>query len=130
MRRLAFCLLLVGATLSLPAVAHHSFALYDMTKQVKLVGTVKEFLWVNPHIVLHLEVPNGSAVEEWVIDGPGVFLLKRKGWSKTTFKPGDKVTVTIGPKRDGSKGGTFVEAILPDGTALRSRDPEAAYPSP
>jgi len=101
-----------------PAFAHHSFAMFDSAKNVELEGTVKEFQWTNPHSWIQLTVmENGKAVE-YSIEGGSPNGLARRGWTRTSFKPGDKVTVTIHPLKDGSKGGSFVKAVKADGTTL------------
>lgn len=112
---MAAALAVVAAT---PAFAHHSFAMFDSAKNVELEGTVKEFQWTNPHSWIQLTVmENGKAVE-YSIEGGSPNGLARRGWTRTSFKPGDKVTVTIHPLKDGSKGGSFVKAVKADGTTL------------
>ena len=90
------------------AQAHHSFAIYDSAHQITIEGTVKEFQWTNPHVWIHVVVKNDQgAEEEWNVECTSVNFLARRGWSKQTFKPGDKVSITLSPLRDGSKGGSF-----------------------
>jgi hypothetical protein len=103
---------------ALPALAHHSFATFDMSKQISLTGTIREFQWQNPHIWIYLVVQDGEKTQEWEVEGGSLVGLKRDGWSKDAFKPGDKVTISIHPKRDGSRGGSFVEGITADGKKL------------
>jgi len=106
MKHLKLLALLV--LLPLAASAHHSFAIYDSTHQVTIEGTVKEFQWTNPHVWIHVMVKNDKgAEEEWAIECTSVNFLTRRGWSRQTFKPGDKVSITLSPLRDGSKGGSF-----------------------
>jgi Family of unknown function (DUF6152) len=88
--------------------AHHSFAIYDSSHQVTIEGTVKEFQWTNPHVWIHVLARNGKGVEEeWNVECTSVNFLTRRGWSRHTFKSGDKVSITLSPLRDGSKGGSF-----------------------
>ena len=102
-----------------PALAHHSFAMFDQSKDVTLKGTVTEFQWTNPHAFIHIEVPNDSGAQEvWQVELNSPNNLKRQGWKSTSVKTGDKVTLVIKPLRDGSKGGLFVSMKLPDGTVL------------
>jgi hypothetical protein len=101
------------------AFAHHSFAMFDQTRQLPLQGTIREFQWTNPHAWIHIEVPTdagGSVV--WIIELNSPNNLKRQGWKSSTLKPGDKATVVINPLRDGTKGGLFVSVTLPDGSVL------------
>jgi len=108
-----------GAGLGGPAAAHHSFAMFDRTRTVDLVGVVKEFQWTNPHTWLQLDAPNAQGeVQEWSIEGNSTGTLSRMGWRPGSFKPGDKVTVKIYPMKDGSTGGSFVGAILANGSTL------------
>jgi hypothetical protein len=101
------------------AYAHHSFAMFDATKQETLAGTVKEFQWTNPHawILLMVSNPQGQ-LDQWAIEMGGPGGLARQGWVPKTLTPGMKVDVMIHPLRDGSHGGQFVAITLPDGTKL------------
>lgn len=101
------------------ASAHHSFEMFDRTKTVALSGTVKEFQWTNPHCWIQLLVPgvDGTTVE-WGIELDSPRSLIRTGWKPRLVKPGDKVTVTIHPKRDGSDAGGYVSGTAADGSAL------------
>ncbi len=107
------------ATTALPALAHHSFSMFDAQKEVVLEGTIKEFQWTNPHVWIQLLVPgaNGSVVE-WSVEGGSPNLVGRQGWKRNTFKPGDKVVIRINPMRNGEPGGSFVGATLGDGRVL------------
>lgn len=103
--------------------AHHSTGMFDQTKTVKLVGTVKQFQWTNPHSWIQLDVANAEGVkEEWSIEGNSPNQLIRLGWRPGTLKPGDTVTVLARPMRDGAKGALFVEITLADGTVLKQYD--------
>jgi hypothetical protein len=110
-----------GALAGIPAAsAHHSFAMFDRTKDVKLDGTVKEWQFTNPHSWLQLAVVENGNPVEYGIEGSSVNTLLRIGWGPKTFKPGDKISVIINPLRDGTKGGAFVKATLPDGRIISS----------
>ena len=103
----------------LPAVAHHSFAMFDSSKVVTMQGTVKELEWVNPHVWLHLMIPdNTGAMKEWAFEMNAVALQMAAGWRADSVKPGDKVTVEINPLKDGTRGGALLWATLPDGRRL------------
>src|ERR1700684_3451478 len=85
-----------------PAYAHHSGAMFDRTKETKIVGTVTEFQWTNPHASFKVDVlGDDGKTATWSIEMNGPNNLIRAGWKRTTIKPGDKVTVTINPLRDG-----------------------------
>ena len=101
------------------ASAHHSFAMFDRTKRVTLVGTVKAFQWTNPHSWVQLSVAGAQGeAEEWSIEALSPNVLGRQGWKRNTLNPGDKVSVVINPLRDGSKGGNLVAVTLANGETL------------
>ena len=99
----------IGATAASPTVlAHHSFAMYDSTRQVTIDGVIKEVQWTNPHVWIQVLVKNAAgAEEEWGIECTSVNFMTRRGFHKHTLKPGDKVSVTLSPLKDGSHGGAF-----------------------
>jgi Family of unknown function (DUF6152) len=99
------------------ALAHHSFAMFDQSKEVTVQGTVKEFRWTNPHVFIQLMVKNDSGGEdEWSIEMTSPEHLVRVGWKPVTVKPGDKITLVIHPMRDGSvKGGQYLSGTGPGG---------------
>ena len=114
--RLAMLAALCVAT---SAFAHHSFAMFDQSKQVTLKGTVREFQWTNPHAWIHLDVPNASGgVDSWQVELNSPNNLKRQGWKSTSLTAGEKVTLMLNPLKDGTKGGLFISVTLPDGTVL------------
>ena len=115
--RLAFAL--ASATVALPAFAHHSFAMFDQSKEVTLHGVVREFQWTNPHAFIHIEVPNESGGKDnWQVELNSPNNLTRQGWRSTSVKVGDPVTLVLNPLRDGTKGGLFVSVTLPNGKVL------------
>src|ERR1044071_2394 len=93
------------------AAAHHSFSAFDVTTQKSITGTVKQVDWTNPHIWLWIDVPNekGSA-DTYGFEGMSPNFLARRGWTRTTLKAGDKITIQYRPMKDGSKGGMFMTA--------------------
>jgi hypothetical protein len=119
-RTAAVLIILAGAFLAAQtALAHHSAAMFDAQKVKELNGTIKEFQWKNPHVWIQLYVQNSAGVkEEWSIEGGGPNSLSRQGWRPTTFKPGDPVTIKVNPMKDGSTGGQFIGAKLPDGKTI------------
>ena len=106
------------------AVAHHSPAVFDRTKEVKLTGVVKEFRWSNPHSFIELSVANGKGgTDAWAVEMDGPSYLVKAGWKSNTIKAGDQVTVTIHPLRTDEKAGQFVSITLPNGQVLGNRTP-------
>ena len=114
----------VLAALAVPApaaLAHHSAASFDMAHPVMATGTVKDFYWADPHCWIHLMVPNGhGGNDEWEIEGSGVGMLSRHGWTINSLKPGDKVTVMMAPRRDGGHSGTFFRVTAANGAILQT----------
>ncbi len=103
MRSLMLTVLLVAAAVP-AAVAHHSTSMFDMANPVTLTGTVAAFDWANPHSYIRLDVTDASGtVVRWDIETHAISLLSRKGWTRSSFAPGDLVTVTGGQLRDGKK---------------------------
>ncbi len=104
--------------------AHHSAAMFDMTKTFTVQGTVKEFQYTNPHSWLQVLVtsPDGKTVE-WGFETEGPSTLLRVGIKSKTFRPGDKVTVVAHPMRDGRPAGAWVSATTADGTVYNLRPP-------
>jgi hypothetical protein len=92
-----------------PALAHHSFAMFDGEKKVTLEGTVKDFQWTNPHSWIMLTVLDDAGQPQlWAIEMGGPGGLARQGWASTT----------LNPLKDGSNGGQFMAITLPDGTQM------------
>jgi Family of unknown function (DUF6152) len=111
---------ITALALAAPALAHHSFAMFDQEKVVSLTGAVRELEWVNPHSWLRVMVENPQThqPQQWSIELASTGQQARIGWTKETVKPGDKVTIEINPLKDGARGGTLLSIVLPDGTRL------------
>jgi hypothetical protein len=104
---------------ALPAFAHHGASEYDMTKIISVHATVTELQYVNPHTLLVFTVKDdsGKAVE-WTGELPSPNLLSRRGWSRSTVKPGDQVTVIGAIAKNGEKGMQIKKLVFPDGHEL------------
>jgi MYXO-CTERM domain-containing protein len=107
--------LLVAVLVPRAAHAHHSFAMYDSTKLVTVDGSVTNFQWTNPHVLLWVtgSTTAGEAPSLWTIElptSPGN--LGRMGWSKHSLKGSDHVIVELNPLRDGRQGGSFKKATI------------------
>jgi hypothetical protein len=98
--------------------AHHSYAMFDSTKQLSLQGNVREFQWTNPHCFIQLQAQRSGATEEWSIQMDNPRSMYRRGWRPGTIKAGDKLTIVIHPTRDGSHSGRYMSAVGPDGKPL------------
>ena len=112
----AASVLLVGGS----ALAHHSNAHFDQTKTITLTGRVMEFHLVNPHSYIYLDVTdaNGRKIEWSLETGGGVGRLIRANWRADSMKPGDTITATLHPLKDGTNGGLLATVKLPNGTVL------------
>ena len=96
------------------AFAHHSFAMFDQDKEVKLVGTIKEVQWTNPHIwvqVIAKDPASGQNVE-WSIEGGSPNGLTKRGWHHNMMKPGDQIIVVIHPLKSGEHGGSLMNLTV------------------
>jgi len=99
------CLLITLVLLcGVPAVAHHAFsAVFDSQKPVKMTGTVTKVEWQNPHIWFYIDVKDDSAkTANWAFEMASPNLLMRNGWSRSSLKTGDTVTVDGFRAKDGS----------------------------
>jgi hypothetical protein len=95
---------------AVPALAHHSGAMFDDERVIELKGTVKTLQWTNPHVWLQVVVEAHGTATEWSLEGGSPNSLSRQGWRSTTFKPGDVIAVRLNPMRDGAPGGRFIGA--------------------
>jgi hypothetical protein len=111
--RLSVPILCVCAMLeySTPASAHHSYAMYDRSKEVRLEGVVKEFQFTNPHIFIEMVVGSGAAAKSYSVEGTSTGILRRAGWTYNLLKPGDRISVLINPLKDGRSGGGFLSMV-------------------
>ena len=111
--------LALAMLLAISAQAHHSFTMFDMTKQVTIVGTVTGFEWTNPHSYIEIDVPDeAGAVKHWSIEMGSPSILQQSGWKFSSLKKGDKTTLVINPLKDGRAGGFLNTATLPTGKVL------------
>lgn len=108
-----FCLLTFSVS------AHHSAAMFDLEKEIKVEGIVQKFQFTNPHVWIHLAVTDENGNEKvWKIEALNPNALKRKGWKRNSFVPGDKVSLTFYPAKSGDPKGYFIRATTADGTQL------------
>ncbi len=113
------------------AFAHHSFAMFDQDKTVTLKGTVKEFEWTNPHSWIRLMVADADGKNhEYAFEMGSPARSTFDGWKKDTLKPGDVITVTMHPLKDGSRGGMYLSAVLPNGQKLGRTGPAVGVITP
>jgi Family of unknown function (DUF6152) len=117
-RALAFAGIAV-AIYAVPALAHHSFAMFDGEQKVTLEGTVKAFQWIYPHSWILLMVRNSEGqLEQWPIEMGSPGGLAKEGWLPKTLTPGMNVTAVIHPLKDGTHGGQYLSVTFADGRTL------------
>lgn len=114
--RTIFCLQIIAATLAATgAAAHHSFtAEFDAKQPFKLTGTVTKVEWTNPHMFFYVDIADEKtgATTNWAFEMGGVNALMHAGWTRTSLKIGDRVTVEGSRARDGSALGSVGTVIL------------------
>jgi hypothetical protein len=105
--------------------AHHGNAAFDTSKRVSLKGTVVQWLWANPHCVLTFDVKDdkGNVVRWSGETGGGVGFGQANHWRRDSLKPGDEVTVTVTPAKNGTPIGRIEKVVFPDGRTLTSAIP-------
>ena len=114
-----FLALTVLLTVSGVAYAHHGTEAYAMDKKVMLKGVIAQFEWTNPHSQVHLDVTDDQGnVTHWNFESQPPSILTHAGWTKNSLKPGDEVTLTFHPVKNGASVGVLMSVTLPDGTDL------------
>ncbi len=105
----------------MPLLAHHGTGTsYDMTKELTLSGTVTQFLWANPHVLIYVDVTDDQGkVVNWGGELNNPRFIARQGFSKDTLKPGDKVTLTGNPSKAGTTRIVIDKIKLPDGRTVK-----------
>lgn len=99
--------------------AHHGQAVYDEEHPIVIKGTVTSFMWVNPHCFLNVDVKdNKGNVVQWTAETVNPGKLIRAGWTKDSVKPGDQVTLTLTPARNGAHLGHFYRLVFANGKEL------------
>ena len=114
---LASTLIAIGLASIAPVLAHHSFAPYEPTLQLKLSGVVTEFKWVNPHVYIEIDAVDAKTGDKrhWLVECASTSILNRAGWRFNMIKPGDHITVIASPLRTGEPGALLKQLVLADG---------------
>ena len=122
MKRFAFAALAAVLAGAVPAGAHHSFAMFDNSKQVEVTGTVKDFQYTNPHSWIIVLVPGADGkVVEWGFEAEGPSTLLRSGIKKSSVVAGDRVVAKAFPMRDGRPAGALISLKKSDGSMVTFR---------
>lgn len=104
------------------ASAHHAFNMYDNSKYASLTGTVKNFTWKNPHVMIDYVADTPEGLREWSIELSSPNIIGRRGWSAKSLKSGDKAPLVVHQMKDGSRYGLLVSATLPNGQVLKDKN--------
>jgi len=117
-----FCIFSIAGVLpATTAFAHHNPASHYLIKDLITVeGVVTEYRLINPHARIYFDVttPEGE-VQHWLAEGNAAGILKRRGWTKESLKPGDSIKISGYPARDGGHAMDWKLIVLADGTELR-----------
>ena len=109
----------VGLLVSVPLFAHHGGTNLYIDKPVTVKGTVKTWLWSNPHCLLTLDAKGQDGQEvEWILETQAPSAIYPSGYRKDSFKPGDQVTITVQPAKNGRPYGRLSSVVLADGTKI------------
>jgi hypothetical protein len=112
----------VGLIATAPLAAHHGAATFDTGKELKMQGTVTEWVWSNPHCFLKFDVTEqDGTVRHWTVETSNPPDMVNRGWSRRSFKGGEKVTVVVEPVKSGNPVGRLLTVTLPDGKVLSTR---------
>jgi hypothetical protein len=120
MKRLSVIVLMIGFLAgSAPLFAHHGTASYDSDKTFTVTGTVTDYIWSNPHVLLKVDAKDDSGnMQHWVIEAQNPVTQMSHGWTKNTFKQGDEVTLDVTPARNNQPVGIFKGRIVINGKPL------------
>lgn len=114
-----------------PVAAHHGAATFETGKQIALKGTVTEWIWANPHCFLKFNAKDDTGtVRNWVAETQNPVSMTARGWSRSAFKVGDEVTVTLEPAKNGAPVARILSVVLPNGQTLVAVGPQPAAPAP
>jgi hypothetical protein len=109
---------------SAPAIAHHGAATFDTGKELVMEGTVTEWVWSNPHCFLKFEVKDkDGTVRAWTVETSNPPDMVNRGWTRRSFKAGDRVTATVEPVKSGNPVGRLLQVKFADGKTLSTRGP-------
>ena len=122
-KRLMMLALAAAGALAVPSLvgAHHGNAAYVTATQVTQKGTVTEWFWANPHSFLKFDVKDETGkIVNWVAEVSNPPDMMRQGWSKTSFKPGDEVTVVLIVAKNNLPVGRIRQVTLASGEVYKT----------
>ena len=124
-RKLQIVLVLVASILTVRGTlfAHHGNAAYDDKAPLTIKGTVTDFLWVNPHVQIFIDVKNDQGeVVHWGCETVSPSKLFRSGWTRDSVKAGDQITITVFPAKNHAPVGLIRKVVLPNGKELGTEE--------
>jgi hypothetical protein len=125
LRPAALFFLLAGLLLvSAPVFAHHGNSAYDEAHWITISGTVTEFVWSNPHCQIFVDVKDDKGkVVNWAIESQSPGIMRRNNWTRNSLQPGDQITVTLAPAKNGAavgfSGNADGKVVFADGRVLK-----------
>jgi hypothetical protein len=129
MSRLVF-MLVMGMLVSVPMSAHHGGAAFDTGKKVTLKGTVTQWIYMNPHCLISLDVKGeDGTVVHWVAETQAPGIMYPAGYRKDSFKPGDEITVVVEPVKNGQPVGRIQTVVTATGWTLGGIQSKAMPPT-
>jgi hypothetical protein len=121
-RTLVACLGAALAAVAVPALAHHSFAIYDMAQNIEFKGVVETLKFRNPHMAMTLTHVKADGSKETInfVEGAPANMLVRMGLDPAVIAPGEKITAIGAPRRDDPTAYFLKAIVLEDGTKFVS----------
>ena len=103
---------------------HHGSGIsYDMSKEIKLSGTVTEFVWSNPHCQVFFDVKDERGTVNWGGELGSPTVLRNAGYDRNVFKAGDRITVTGRPSKSGATVMLPMKVVFADGREFTNTIP-------
>ena len=114
--------LMVAVLFSVPLFAHHGAASFETGKTVTVNGTVTEYVWTNPHVLVKVDAKDDSGeIRHWVLEAWNPVTQAGRSWTKNTFKAGDGVSLDITPAKNNQPVGEIRGRIVINGKEFKER---------
>ena len=112
---------LIAVVTSSAMVAHHGAAAFDMSKPIVLKDAlITQLVWINPHPLIKADYKDEKGeVQHWTMEMGSIPSSQLIGWTRTTLKPGDVVTLYVWQAKTKAPVGRFNKVVLADGTTMR-----------
>jgi len=115
----ALVLAVAGGAAPQAASAHHSFAMFDLQRQVTVTGTVRQFQWTNPHAYIQVIAKDAQGRDvEWSMEMGAPMYLYARGWRPRSLRAGMEIKVVLNPLRNGRPGGVVRDVTTADGRTI------------